>query len=96
MSYWEETNIWGYVGEIHTKRVNWINYNKGDIVEQSKLEDQFADHKSQREALIDQIIEDQEGQNGDLNLASKGCKLSDQRFYCYSLTIVLVEWNRLD
>ena len=40
---------------------------------------------------MDQIREDQEGQNGDLNLASEGCKSSDHTFYYYFLTIVSTE-----
>ena len=44
-------------------RKGWIgtSHNKGDLVEQSKLEDQLADYKRQRETLIDQMKEDQEG-----------------------------------
>ena len=57
--------------------MNWNSYSKGDLAEQRKLEEQFADQKSQRVALIDQIREDQEGQNGGLKSASKGCKSSD-------------------
>ena len=71
--------------------MNWSIYNRGDLAEQSKLEEQFADHKSQRASLTDQIREDQEGQNGGLNSASKGCKSSDQTFYYYFLTIILAE-----
>ena len=61
--------------------MNWNSHNRGDLAEQSKLEDQFTEQKSQRVALIDQIREDQEGQNGGLNSATVGCKLSDQTFY---------------
>ena len=46
--------------------------------------------------LIYQIIEDWEDQNGGLKSASQGCKLSDQTFYYYFLTIISVEWNPLD
>ena len=62
--------------------MNWNSYNRGDLAKQSKLEDKFAEHKRQRAALIDQIREDQEGLNGGLNLARKGCKLLDHAFYC--------------
>ena len=50
-----------YAGGIHTEGVNWNSHNRGDLVEQRNNEDQLADHKRQRAALIDQIREDQEG-----------------------------------
>ena len=96
VSYWEETNIWGCAGEIHTKKGELNCYSRDDIAEQSKVEEQFVDHKSQIAALTNQIIEDQEGHNGGLKSASKGCKSSDQTFYCYFLTIISAEWNPLD
>ena len=48
-----------YACEIHTEGVNWSSHNRGDLAEQSKLEDQLTDHKSQSAALIHQIREDQ-------------------------------------
>ena len=76
----------------------WIRIVTTEVTYQNRTswEDQFADHKSQRVALTHQITEDQEGQNGGLNLASKGCKSSNQTFYYYFLTIVSEEWNPLN